>query len=156
MRKTLSLLGWVVAGVLLVLNPRTGLVPASSAATIPASSNAGAVSPTAPPSSSAGSGPPTQSAGSSDQVTAVGDAESTRFGLFQVEITVDNGKLAGVAVLQHPTDRRSTSINNRAFPAYEQLAIQAQGTGFNALSGATITWRAYTASLQSALDAVGL
>ncbi len=168
MKKTFALLGWLIAAVLLVLSPSTGLTNASDAVAELTQGDTTTTAAAEPPpdytSAGVDSAPESTSTTTSTQTpltmpataTAVGETASTRFGTFQVEITVADGVLVDIAVLQEPGDRRSQNINDQAFPVYEEAAIDAQGTDFDVLSGATITWQAYRESLQSALDEVGL
>jgi len=60
-----------------------------------------------------------------------------------------------VEALQLPSDRKSNSINNSAVPAYQEAVLEAQSADIDVISGATVTWHNYTASLQSALDEAG-
>jgi uncharacterized protein with FMN-binding domain len=89
--------------------------------------------------------------------TVTGPVISTRWGPIQVEITVENGKLADVAALQLPDgDRRSASISSRAGPSLRSQALSAQSASIDGVSGATYTSIAYARSLQAALDDAGL
>ena len=81
-----------------------------------------------------------------------GASEYTKWGNYQVRVTIQNGKIVSIVETQAPTDSRSTSINNRAQPVLESEAIAAQSANINAVSGATYTSTTYKASLQSALD----
>jgi uncharacterized protein with FMN-binding domain len=91
---------------------------------------------------------------SCDGATVTGSSVSTRFGPVQVQATFTAaGKLCDVEALDWPQDdSKSRSINQRALPTLESRAVSADGTSFNAVSGATITTNAYKRSLQSALD----
>lgn len=85
--------------------------------------------------------------------TYAGDAVSTRFGNVQVQITVTDGKITAVTVLQIPNqDRHDVQINNRAVPILNAAAVAAQSADIDMVSGATVTSEAYIESLQSALD----
>ena len=75
----------------------------------------------------------------------------------QVQITVADGTITGVDVLQVPMeDRHDQMINSRAVPLYNDEAVQAQSADIDVVSGATVTWEGYTESLQSAIDAAHL
>jgi uncharacterized protein with FMN-binding domain len=99
----------------------------------------------------------TAAAGSSTACTGKavdGAAVNTRWGPVQVraKFTTD-GRLCDVTPLQYPNDRqRSMFINQQALPILHDLAVRANGVGFNSVSGATITSGGYKSSLQSALD----
>lgn len=85
--------------------------------------------------------------------TYAGDEVMTRYGVVQVRITVENGKITKSEVLQVPwTDRHDQMINSQAVPLYNEEAVAAQSAQIDVVSGATVTWQGYTQSLQSAID----
>lgn len=162
-----------MAGVALLLNPKTGIVPASPAVT--SGSDAAAATPssvgeattstvatttsTRAPTTSTET--PTTSEGSTTAaapgaVTVTGPAVESRFGLFQVQVVVEGGVLVDVVTVQEPGDRKSQRINDQALPYYEEQAIETQSADLDVLTGATVTWQAYTASLEAALEEAGL
>ena len=99
------------------------------------------------------------SGSSSDQsaTTYDGDAYGTRYGDVQVQITVANGRITEVNVLQVPwQDRHDQMINSQAVPIYNSEAVEAQSADIDVVSGATVTWEGYTQSLQSAIDKANL
>jgi uncharacterized protein with FMN-binding domain len=62
--------------------------------------------------------------------------------------------LCNVTVLKYPNeDDKSLTINQSALPVYNQEAIEAGSAQIAVVSGATDSWRAYTAGLQAILDA---
>jgi uncharacterized protein with FMN-binding domain len=70
----------------------------------------------------------------------------------QVQVVIQNGKIADVKFLDYPHDRRtSQEINAQAMPWLTQEVIQAQSANINAISGATLTSQAFYTSLQAAL-----
>jgi len=79
----------------------------------------------------------------------------TRFGPVQVTAQLnDDGTLCDITTATGPSDdRRSMMINTRALPVLRLRALQAGGTGFQAVTGATLTSQGYRASLQAILDA---
>jgi uncharacterized protein with FMN-binding domain len=82
-----------------------------------------------------------------------GPAVDTRWGLVQVSITVANHQLTDVSVPVYPDHKnRSVEINDRALPILHDEAITVQSARIANVSGATVTWDGYTASLQKALD----
>ncbi len=83
-----------------------------------------------------------------------GPSVSTKFGPVQVAATIaDDGTICAVDTVVWPDDdRKSRSINQRALPTLEQRAVQAQSAQINAVSGATVTSRAFVQSLQALLD----
>ncbi|MDI2124823.1 FMN-binding protein [Yinghuangia seranimata] len=141
---TASLVAAVV--LLLALKPHHAAVPTAA----PAAPRADAGT-----TSGAGAGG-TGGTGASTSGTFTGDAVSTRYGAVQVAVTLDQGKITGVTVLQSPTaDRRDREISSRALPRLTQEAISAQNAEIDAVSGATYTSEGYIQSLQSALDQAG-
>lgn len=111
-------------------------------------------------SSSSGDTTTSGSSGSSSTTAAktyAGDAIDTRYGPVQVQITVADGTITAVDVLQVPmSDRHDQMINSQAVPIYNEEAVQAQSADIDVVSGATYTWEGYTQSLQSAIDQANL
>jgi uncharacterized protein with FMN-binding domain len=87
----------------------------------------------------------------SGQIT--GSAIQMQFGVVQVQVTLENGKITDVVALQAPRDdRHSAQITSYATPQLRSEALAAQSAQINSISGATYTSEAYAQSLQSALD----
>lgn len=110
-------------------------------------------------SSSSGSSGSSSSGSSSSAsgTTVAGDEVMTRYGVVQVQITVQNGKITSSKVLQVPwNDRHDQMINSSAVPVYNEETVAAQSAGIDVVSGATVTWQGYTQSLQSAIDKANL
>jgi uncharacterized protein with FMN-binding domain len=86
----------------------------------------------------------------------VGPTTDAYYGPMQVQVTVKGGRIVAVEALQYP-DHRSTSraINDEALPILQQEVIAAQYTRINAVSGATLTSRAYLQSAAAALRQAG-
>lgn len=98
-------------------------------------------------------GPPTEPA----VVTAVGEAVSTRWGEVQVAVTAAGGDIIKVEALALPVnDRRSLRISQGAEPVLREQAVAIDCAEVDVVSGATYTSLAYSASLQSALDQLGI
>ncbi|PJI94150.1 FMN-binding protein [Luteimicrobium subarcticum] len=107
-------------------------------------------------SSSGGSSSGGSSSGGSSS-TATGDVTQTRWGPVQVEITVADGEVTAVDVLQQPDGNgRDQQINAYAIPVLKQETLSAQSADVDMVSGATVTSDGYVQSLQSALDKAGL
>jgi uncharacterized protein with FMN-binding domain len=88
--------------------------------------------------------------------TVLGPVASTRWGPVQVQITVANGSLTGVTVVQYPSGNgRDQEINDYALPILVQETIDAQNAQIDMVSGATVTSEGYLESLQGALDQAG-
>jgi uncharacterized protein with FMN-binding domain len=106
-------------------------------------------------SSSGGAGSVADSSTSSGLAdgTYTGDTFTNRWGAVQVEVTVSDGAISDVTVLQAPDDdRKSVSINDRAVPQLVEETLSAQSADIDTVSGATYTSDGYRQSLQSALD----
>jgi uncharacterized protein with FMN-binding domain len=167
MKRTVTLFGLLLAGSILVFSPVAGLfepveVAAAAPDTITTTTTSGAPGPdpeplvTSPPVATPTTSTSTTTADVASSFTVTGPAVTTRYGDFQVEIVVENGALVDIVTLDEPGDRRSQSINDRAIPRYEAQAIETQSADLDLISGATYTWRAWTASLAAALESAGL
>lgn len=142
---------------------RSSVVATAETRPVSTSTSQGATStpstPSTPSTSSTSSTPsaPSATAESTGAKTYAGDAVDTRFGPVQVQITVADGKITAVDVLQVPMeDRHDQMINSQAVPVYNEETVQAQSSSIDVVSGATFTWQGYTQSLQSAIDAAHL
>jgi uncharacterized protein with FMN-binding domain len=80
--------------------------------------------------------------------TVQGDAVNYQFGTVQLEVVRKSGKISTINLLQ------SGATNGRqgAFSPLVQAAIQAQGTNFGNISGATYTVDAFKQALTSAMS----
>ncbi|GHJ38495.1 hypothetical protein Sm713_41040 [Streptomyces sp. TS71-3] len=88
--------------------------------------------------------------------TATGRVSSTPYGPVQVAVTMVKGRITGIRALRTPTDAaRSRQIAAMAVPRLTREALDAQGAGIDAVSGASYTSQGYVQSLQSALDRAG-
>lgn len=122
----------------------------SQAAAASTDTGAGSSSGTSSGSSSSGS---SSSGSSSGSGSYTGEAVSTRWGIVQVRITVENGKITTSEAIQYPNNNpRDQQINAYAVPILNQQAVQKQSASIDAVSGATVTSNGYVQSLQSAID----
>jgi len=95
--------------------------------------------------------------GSTGTTTYTGDPASTRWGPVQVQITVADGTVTDVSVVDYPQENgKDQQINARALPVLVQEALDAQSADIDMVSGATVTSEGYVESLQAALDEAGL
>ncbi|MFV9672961.1 MAG: FMN-binding protein [Acidimicrobiia bacterium] len=175
MKRTLSLIGLLVLGILLLFNPDTGLITAVAGdmtVTLPVAeepSTAMDQSHWSATSTTTGEPPPTDTPTSeAPQLTTstviaapadgsvLGVSVPTQFGPFQVEIVIENGEMVDVITIEEPHDRKSEQINDYVIPLYEEDVISTQSADIDAISGATITWGAYTASVESAMIEAGI
>jgi uncharacterized protein with FMN-binding domain len=133
-----------------------------SAATVAgASSSASPSAGSAPTSSSPSGGSSSSGSGSSSESssrkTYTGSVVQTRWGPVQVEITVQDGKISNVAVLQQPNGNpKDAEINAYSLPILIQDTLEAQSADIDMVSGATVTSEGYVQSLQAALDGAGI
>ncbi|MBL8930886.1 MAG: FMN-binding protein [Kineosporiaceae bacterium] len=124
----------------------------------PTSTNSVA-SPTAATSAESGSSGDTsaQSGSTAAASTYTGEAVDTRWGVVQVQITVENGAITASEAVQYPQENhKDLEINSYALPILEQEVIDAQSADIDAVSGATVTSDGYVTSLQSAIDQAGI
>jgi len=175
MKRTLALAGLVFVGLMLFFTPNTGVVAVAQQAlggidvttttTVTAAPpDPGTTTTTgATPDTTASTGTTTTTGATttttqppSQAVTVVGDAISSPYGPFQVQITVQDGTITDITTLEYPKDRRSQYINQQVLPYYTSAALDAQSTDFSGISGATITWRSWRASLESAIQTAGV
>lgn len=111
----------------------------------------------APVTSGTGTAPSTDPGTTSTATTVTGDAASTRWGPVQVQLTVANGTITDVSVIDYPNSSgKDRQINARALPILVQETRDAQSDRIDMVSGATVTSEGYLESLQSALDQAGL
>lgn len=84
--------------------------------------------------------------------TYTGPEVNAYYGLVQIQVVIQNGKISNVLFLDYPRDRRTSQrINDQVMPWLTQEAIQAQSANVDIISGATLTSEAFANSLQSAL-----
>ncbi len=158
---TATILG--TAGVLLFKPIGTGTpADARTSGTTTSSDTTDSSSTDSSPSDSSSSGSSSDSPGSSSASSTVKDgtytgaAETVRFGTTQVEVTIAEGKITDVAVVQlNQDDPRSNQISQAAVPVLREEVLAKQTAAVDTVSGATYTSGQYGASLQSALDQAG-
>ena len=119
-----------------------GSTSGSTASSQPVASASASPSASASAPASTGGGTTTTAA-----VTKTGTSIPYRFGTVQVSVTKENGKITAINLLQ----ATATHGREQAFSYLVNYAIQAQGTGFANISGATYTTDAFKQSLSSAL-----
>jgi uncharacterized protein with FMN-binding domain len=84
--------------------------------------------------------------------TFVGRGFDAYWGIVQVQASIQSGRLVSVDTLKSPNhNRTSKSINRAALPPLQQEAVRTQSARVHIVSGATLTSRAYAASLKDAL-----
>ena len=111
--------------------------------------------PTSKPSATA---TPTQSAPQPSGATDgsfTGDAISMRYGVVQVKITVQNGKITDAQAVRAPSGSNDR-YTQMAVPRLRQQTIAAQSANIQGVSGASFTSYAWYQSLVSAIAKAGL
>ena len=88
---------------------------------------------------------------SSKTLTGTSDPIEYMFGTVQLKVTQVNGKITAIEELT----ATATDGREQAFPTLKDAAIQANGSNFGNLSGATYTTDAYKQALDSALSKLG-
>jgi uncharacterized protein with FMN-binding domain len=74
-----------------------------------------------------------------------------------VQLTVKNGSITKVSILQYPNgNSRDVELANYSLPILIQETIHSQSAHIDMVSGATYTSTGYLQSLQSALDQANL
>jgi len=147
MRRIVIWLASTITIVVLLFGYHTSTNKSTSAATVPSAS--------APTTTSS---PQASSSGNSSNIkTYTGSVAQTRWGPVQVKITVQDGKLTKVTVLQQPNgNRRDQEINDQALPILIDETVSAQSAKIDMVSGATVTSEGYLQSLQAAIDEAGI
>jgi uncharacterized protein with FMN-binding domain len=75
------------------------------------------------------------------------------YGIVQVQLTVQGGRILDVRTVQAPSGGQSGSIASYAIPKLRREVLAAQSTSIDTVSGASYTSEGYARSVQSALDA---
>jgi uncharacterized protein with FMN-binding domain len=152
MRRIVVWLASTVTVVVLLFGYHTSTNKTSAA--VPVNGSSASPSSPADPSPSPSASPP---AGGSATNTYAGSVTQTRWGPVQVQISVQDGTITKVTVLQQPDgNHRDEEINDYALPILIQDTIDAQSADIDMVSGATVTSEGYLGSLQAALDEAGI
>jgi uncharacterized protein with FMN-binding domain len=159
-RVLLSIIGTAVGLVALLSfkthgHPVSGALPSAALPGSSTSSTPVTQSTSAPPDPTASGG--TSASDTSSTKTIAGMAIQTRYGIVQVQVTVQGTKITNASFLQLTAfDGRSQEINSQAAPILLQETLSAQSAHIDTVSGASYTSDGYVQSLQSALDQVGI
>ena len=117
------------------------------AATTTAPTTKPTASATTKPTASATPTPTQTKTPSATTVTKTGAAESYRYGVIQVSVTKSGGAITSINLVQ----AGATGGRQAAFDPLVNAALQAQGTNFGNLGGATFTTQTFKTALESAL-----
>ena len=139
---------------------------ASPPAAISSDNTSGSTSSSASSSGSGSSGSGSSGSGTSGSgtsgstggtTTVTGSVANTQWGPVQVELTVTDGRITDVNVLQYPSGNpKDVEINDYALPILTQETTSSQSASIDMVSGATVTSTGYIESLQSAIDQADL
>lgn len=136
----------------------TTLVDPAAGAPAPQATAAPAAGAVATPATAAPATAP--AAPAAPATTCTGDVVKSppanfRWGTIQLQTTFTPGNvLCDIQVLQYPSDRgTSISINQYSLPIYIKESLKSHSANIRAISGATLSWRAYSSALQAVLDA---
>jgi uncharacterized protein with FMN-binding domain len=156
MRRVLLAIAGTLAGLVMLLSfkshtsPPGGGIAAAPQPQGGGQGGSGSAAPATPAAPAAGNPGGTSSAGTR---TVTGNVANTLYGPVQIQLTLRNGKIAKVTVLEQPSgSQRDTEIGNFAFPQLIRETLTRQSAHIDMVSGATYTSQGYLQSLQSALD----
>ncbi len=89
--------------------------------------------------------------------TYTGEAVQTRYGIYQVEITVSGSEVTDVTLVQEgANDHESEQIKSWALPELIQEVLDTQSADVTYLSGASYTSDGFAQSVADAFDQAGL
>jgi len=113
------------------------------------------------PTTPAGSSPPSNStsttAGPGGRRSATGAVEQYGYGEISVKITVQGTRIAQASVVTLQTaESYSQQLAQQVIPTLQSEVLSAQSAQISTISGATYTSEGYAASVQSALDQLGI
>ncbi|WP_062202954.1 FMN-binding protein [Demequina salsinemoris] len=99
----------------------------------------------------------TDTSSSDSDGTYTGEAVQTRYGVYQVEITVSGGEVTDVTLVQEgETDHESEQIKSVALPELIQEVLDTQSSDVTYVSGASFTSEGFAQSVADAFDQAGL
>jgi uncharacterized protein with FMN-binding domain len=147
MKRALLIAGGTIGGLgaVLMITPPNLFETTQVAGAIPQ------VDPSAAPSKSAQPTAPKPTAPES----FTGDAVTMRYGIVQVKITVQGGKIVDAQAVQAPTGSNDR-YTQKAVPRLREQTIAAQSANIQGVSGASFTSYGWYTSLASAIAKAGL
>ena len=98
---------------------------------------------------------PTKTPSGATDGSFTGDAISMRYGIVQVKITVQNGKIVDAQAVKAPTGSNDR-YTQMAVPRLREQTITAQSANIQGVSGASFTSYGWYTSLVSAIAKAGL
>jgi uncharacterized protein with FMN-binding domain len=147
MKRSLLIAGGTIGGLGAVLM----ITPPNLSETTQIAGGIPQVDPTAAPSNTAQPGAPKPTAPES----FTGNAVTMRYGIVQVKITVQGGKIVDAQAVQAPTGSNDR-YTQKAIPVLREQTIAAQSANIQGVSGASFTAYGWYTSLASAIAQAGL
>ncbi len=145
MKRALLIAGGTIGGLGAVL----AITPPDLSSTTSVASGVPQADPSVAPSKSATAQP------SAAAATFTGDAVTMRYGIVQVKITVQGGKITDAQAVKAPTGSNDR-YTQMAVPRLREQTIAAQSANIQGVSGASFTSYGWYTSLASAIAKAGL
>ena len=145
MKRILLIAGGTIGGLGAVL----AITPPNLSNTTSVASGVPQTDPSAAPSKSATAQP------SAAATTFTGDAVTMRYGIVQVKITVQGGKITDAQAVKAPTGSNDR-YTQMAVPRLREQTIAAQSANIQGVSGASFTSYGWYTTLASAIAKAGL
>jgi len=164
MRRALLIAGGTIGGlgaVLTITPPQlssttqiAGGIPQVDPSAAPSATATATTQPTKKPTTAPTAAPTKAPSGATDG-SFTGDAVSMRYGIVQVKITVQNGKITDAQAVKAPTGSNDR-YTQMAVPRLREQTITAQSANIQGVSGASFTSYGWYTSLVSAIAKAGL
>jgi uncharacterized protein with FMN-binding domain len=164
MKRALLIAGGTIGGlgaVLTITPPQlssttqiAGGIPQVDPSASPSASATATAQPTKNPTT-APTAAPTKAPGGATDGSFTGDAVTMRYGIVQVKITVQNGKITDAQAVKAPTGSNDR-YTQMAVPRLREQTITAQSANIQGVSGASFTSYGWYTSLVSAIAKAGL
>ncbi len=166
MKRALLIAGGTIGGlgaVLTITPPQlssttqiAGGIPQVDPSAAPSASATATTQPTKKPTTAPTATPtPTKAPSGATDGSFTGDAISMRYGIVQVKITVQNGKIVDAQAVKAPTGSNDR-YTQMAVPRLRDQTINAQSANIQGVSGASFTSYGWYKSLVSAIAKAGL
>ena len=164
MKRALLIAGGTIGGlgaVLAITPPQlssttqiAGGIPQVDPSAAPSASATATTQPTKKPTTAPTAAPTKAPSGATDG-SFTGDAVTMRYGIVQVKITVQNGKITDAQAVKAPTGSNDR-YTQMAVPRLREQTITAQSANIQGVSGASFTSYGWYTSLVSAIAKAGL
>ena len=164
MKRALLIAGGTIGGlgaVLTITPPQlssttqiAGGIPQVDPSAAPSASATATAQPTKKPTTAPTAAPTKAPSGVTDG-SFTGDAVTMRYGIVQVKITVQNGKITDAQAVKAPTGSNDR-YTQMAVPRLREQTITAQSANIQGVSGASFTSYGWYTSLVSAIAKAGL